>query len=158
MTNRSHYPPVTETSARPPWPYRHPRLFPATLVSGGLLIGTGLVLSIRIEVTVPLLLPVAGAASVVLLLHEGIRRRQAATQGRQTAERGPSLGLRVHHALAGDDNDFVGRDERDAVLELLSERYATAHLDDDEYGRRHTVVLWAKRRGELRAPVEGLKW
>ncbi|MFB4307028.1 DUF1707 domain-containing protein [Actinomadura sp. GTD37] len=158
--NRNDYSTVTEDPPRPPWPYRHPHLFPVTILSGLLLVSTGLAFSIKIEVTVPLLLPLAGAASTYLLIHGGIRRRRADAQARarQRTEYGPPLGLRLKHALTGDDGDLIGRDERDAVLELLNERYATSHFDDEEFGRRHTVVLHARRRRELRAPLEGLTW
>ena len=157
MTNRSHSLPATESPPRLSWPYRHPRLFPVTLLTGLVLIGTGLGFSIEIQVKVPLLVPITGAASTVLLVRAGMRRRLDARAAVQQMA-GPSLGLRIDHALKGAGSDFIGRDERDAVLELLNQRYATAHLDDDEYGRRHTAVLWAKRRSELRPVLEGLTW
>jgi hypothetical protein len=160
MTNRNDYSRVTGTWPRLPWPYRHPRLFGAAIIIGILAVSSALAASIEIEVTVPLLWPAAGTIGTGVLVYSAWRRagmeRQAtvAAAGRKTLP----LGIRVDSALAGSASDLIGRDERDAVIELLNERYATSHLDDEEYGQRHTAVLWAKRRGELRPTVEGLKW
>lgn len=152
MRHRSHYPPVTQDPPRPPWPYRHPRMFPAALLTGLVLVSGGLALSIEIEVTVPLLVPLTGALACGLLAHGQLQRRRQAAAAEKPA------GMSVDVALAGDQDALIGRTERDVVFALLTDRYATEHLDEDDYSARHTQVLNAKRRRDLWPALEGLNW
>ncbi|TDD27352.1 DUF1707 domain-containing protein [Actinomadura sp. KC06] len=49
----------------------------------------------------------------------------------------------------GDPDERVGHADREAVLELLGERYATGHLTADEHEARATEATQARTRSQL---------
>lgn len=140
------------TATREPWHRRNHAIYGGTCFTTFTATGIAATVALKIQVTVPVLLPILAAVTTVLLIHSGIRNRQ----NKVTASI-PRDAL-LTQAVTGRDHERIGRPERDTILGFLADRYTHEYLNDDEYQRRHALTFQAQTRSELRAAVRGLPW